>query len=610
MDSKQLKDFMKWAGPGSFPEPFKGRLNYNNSKCSKYTVGITAQNRVSYTNVNFILSYYQNENGTIKDTNLGSTINELVCERPKDDKTEVCIYNEAKGEMVSFSVAKDTNKITMADVSMKTRMFALWEAFYQDTEFFDHYQMFKDSMDIKDLNSAWDAISVLNDNMYRRLKDDGIMAVENAGLNSAMVEENVAKGLYTPTGVLLGQFEYLKARDNTGTSFGIPLSDFIGKYPIDANRVYTEEEKKIMANNKLEEYYIVGNDDIEICNDIVKTSHLKKPFRTFTLVGPPGTGKSHKAKAIANAVVVPNVVFTCNPSTEIFDLIGQVMPPSMDDMEKDAWDLASKLEELGGINFANIAKIMELPTTEDILVCPDEVYFDITGNRKNEMGKAPSVSDAVNAWTSFMMTKFNEAMRKMKVAMKSGSGFKYTETDFIKAIENGWLVEIQEPNVIINEGVLVGLNSILNEGVITLQNGRTVHRHKDSLVFFTTNHDLNGLRDMNQSFLDRSSEIFFVEKPSIQVVADRVISISGNTDRKMVMEMCKLGDVISNAMEKEGVDDGVCGMRSLINWAIKATYTNPYEAAIKTLINKVSLDSKNRNKFMRKLDESWFYQFK
>jgi hypothetical protein len=115
---------------------------------------------------------------------------------------------------------------------------------------------------------------------------------------------------------------------------------------------------------------------------------------------------------------------------------------------------------------------------------------------------------------------------------------------------------------------------------------------------------------MNQSFFDRSSEVFYVERPSTEVVADRVISISGNTDRKLILEMCKLSESIQRAMDKEGIDDGICGMRSLINWAIKATYTNPYDAAIKTMINKTSLDEKNRRKLQKKLDESYFYQFK
>ena len=471
---------------------------------------------------------------------------------------------------------------------------------------------FCDAMNRDNEDDAWDAVSVLSDNIYRRFKNDDLVLGEiNGNISTpSEIEENIAKGTYTPSNVVQGTFKFLLTVENTENLNSVPLKDFIGKYPINPNRVFTNEEKIHMANNKLEDYYIVGDDDIEICNDIVKTTNMNKPFRTFTLVGPPGTGKSHKVKAIANAIVLPNYIFTCNPSTEIFDLTGQVMPPDMDDMDKAAWNLAARIEEQGGLNFKNIANIYQLPNIEDVRMCPSDVYEEITGNRLTERGTVPTLEDALKVWSVSMTDKFNEAFRMLKVSMKTGTSFKFTETDFIKAVEKGYCVEIQEPNVILNEGVLVGLNSILNEGVITLQNGRTIKRHPDNVVFFTTNHDLNGLRDMNQSFLDRSSEIFYVERPSISVVADRVMAISGNTDRSLVIEMCKLSEEICAAMEKESIDDGVCGIRSIINWATKATYCNPYDAAIKTMVNKTSLDDRNRSKILRKLNESYFYQFK
>lgn len=623
MNGENIKNYMKWAGSNDFPAPFSGRDVYNNNNNSMYSQGQSAwgsTNRVSYSIVNFLLKRYSLDKEA-NDIALGTTVSDFIAERyyttaNGTSKYQIAIYNENSGDITAFIVDEDTNKIELypddGSHSGLILLFALWELLYQDEEFFREYNSFVKAMDKNDLDTAWNSISVISDNVYRRLKGDVFLLsdINSSVSNELEIQENISKGTYLPTDVVIGTFKFLQMPENTETVSSIPLSDFVGKYPINKDREYTQEEILLMKQDKLEDFYIVGEDDIEICEDIIHTSNTMKPFRTFTLVGPPGTGKSHKVKAIANAVVLPNKIFTCNPSTEIFDLTGQVMPPSMDDMERDAWDLASKVEELGGLNFKNISKIYKLPTVEDILICPEEVYSDITGKEKTDLGKTPTVNDAMKAWTVYMTEQFNSAFRKMKVAMKTGTNFQYTETDFIKAIKNGWCVEVQEPNVILNEGVLVGLNSILNEGVITLQNGKNIVRHPDSLVFFTTNHNLNGLRDMNQSFLDRSSEIFYVEKPPINVVADRVISISGNTDRKMVIEMCKLAEEIENAMDKESIDDGICGMRSIINWAIKATYTNPYKAAIKTLINKTSLDDKNRKKLQKKLDESYFYQFK
>lgn len=623
MDNEGLKNFIKWGG--DFPPPFEGRGIFNNnhlSVLSKQAGGVVATNRVSRSIVAFILKKYSMDVGVItNEIALGNTLNTFIAERytVQDDgsqKYTVSIYNEIDKSITAFIVDFDTNAVELypsdGSHSGMVLLMSLWEELYKDEEFFSYYQDFCDAMNRDNEDDAWDAVSVLSDNIYRRFKNDDLVLGEiNGNISTpSEIEENIAKGTYTPSNVVQGTFKFLLTVENTENLNSVPLKDFIGKYPINPNRVFTNEEKIHMANNKLEDYYIVGDDDIEICNDIVKTTNMNKPFRTFTLVGPPGTGKSHKVKAIANAIVLPNYIFTCNPSTEIFDLTGQVMPPDMDDMDKAAWNLAARIEEQGGLNFKNIANIYQLPNIEDVRMCPSDVYEEITGNRLTERGTVPTLEDALKVWSVSMTDKFNEAFRMLKVSMKTGTSFKFTETDFIKAVEKGYCVEIQEPNVILNEGVLVGLNSILNEGVITLQNGRTIKRHPDNVVFFTTNHDLNGLRDMNQSFLDRSSEIFYVERPSISVVADRVMAISGNTDRSLVIEMCKLSEEICAAMEKESIDDGVCGIRSIINWATKATYCNPYDAAIKTMVNKTSLDDRNRSKILRKLNESYFYQFK
>lgn len=625
MRSDSISKYMKWGG--EFPSPFVGKSMFNNNHYSILSTqagGTVISNRVSYSIVSFILRKYSMDIGETDNIALGNTLSSFIAERYyiEDDGTQkyqIAVFDESTSTITAFIVNHDTNAIELypddGSMSGAILLMSLWEQMYKDEEFFTHYQEFCNCMSNNEIDEAWNEVSILSDNIYRRLKNDDLVNSEinigNAGiLTPSDILENISKGTYMPTNVVQGRFRFLVTTDTVESTVVIPLEDFVGKYPINPNRIYTEEEKIHMENDKLEEFYIVGEDDIEICNDIVKTTNMNKPFRTFTLVGPPGTGKSQKVKAVANAVILPNYIFTCNPSTEIFDLTGQVMPPDMDDLDKAAWNLAARIEELGGLNFQNIAQIYQLPNIDDVRLCPADVYMDITGNPRTARGTVPSLEDALKAWSICMTEKFNEAFRQLKVSMKTGTNFKFTETDFIKAVEKGYCVEIQEPNVILNEGVLVGLNSILNEGVITLQNGRTIKRHKDNLVFFTTNHNLNGLRDMNQSFLDRSSEIFYVERPSINVIADRVIAISGNKDRSLIIEMCKLTEEICVAMEKEGIDDGICGIRSIINWATKATYCNPYDAAIKTMVNKTSLDERNRSKILRKLNESYFYQFK
>ena len=57
----------------------------------------------------------------------------------------------------------------------------------------------------------------------------------------------------------------------------------------------------------------------------------------------------------------------------------------------------------------------------------------------------------------------------------SGQHFRYVETPLITAIRKGYLIEIQEPTVIANPGVLVGLNALLDRcASITLTTGEVV----------------------------------------------------------------------------------------------------------------------------------------
>jgi len=74
------------------------------------------------------------------------------------------------------------------------------------------------------------------------------------------------------------------------------------------------------------------------------------------------------------------------------------------------------------------------------------------------------------------------------------------ETDFVKALKHGYLVEVQEPSTIIQPGVLVGLNSLLEqEGSITLPTGEIIRRHPDTVVIVTTNVSYEGCRPMNRA---------------------------------------------------------------------------------------------------------------
>ena len=102
----------------------------------------------------------------------------------------------------------------------------------------------------------------------------------------------------------------------------------------------------------------------------------------------------------------------------------------------------------------------------------------------------------------------------------------YVETDFVKALKHGYLVEVQEPSTIIQPGVLVGLNSLLEqEGSITLPTGEIIRRHPDTVVIVTTNVSYEGCRQMNQSVVDRMSLVKDINLPEPEVMSDIIPQI-------------------------------------------------------------------------------------
>ena len=178
----------------------------------------------------------------------------------------------------------------------------------------------------------------------------------------------------------------------------------------------------------------------------------------------------------------------------------------------------------------------------------------------------------------------------------SGQNYTYVETDFVKALKHGYLVEVQEPSTIIQPGVLVGLNSLLEqEGSITLPTGEIIRRHPDTVVIVTTNVSYEGCRSMNQSVVDRMSLVKDIELPEPEVMVQRAMAVTGCADEYLVSQMVQVVNDMADYCRKNSITDGACGMRSLIDWVISAEISgDPYLSAKYTVISKATADEEDR----------------
>ena len=163
-------------------------------------------------------------------------------------------------------------------------------------------------------------------------------------------------------------------------------------------------------------------------------------------------------------------------------------------------------------------------------------------------------------------------------------------------MRNGYVIEVQEPTVISNPGVLVGLNSLLDTcGAITLPTGERVTRHPDTVVVITTNVSYEGCRALNQSILSRMDFILDMEEPDQRTVVKRVLGITGCKDKDAVKQMAKIIQSIQETCRKNMIDDGCCGVRELISWVQSYMVCGDIsEAARYTILPSVSADPENR----------------
>ena len=144
--------------------------------------------------------------------------------------------------------------------------------------------------------------------------------------------------------------------------------------------------------------------------------------------------------------------------------------------------------------------------------------------------------------------------------------------------------------------MLVGLNSLLEQsGSITLPTGEIIQRHPDTVVVVTTNVTYEGCRGLNQSVVDRMSLVEDIELPSPEVMAQRAIAVTGASDEYQVSQMVQVVNDMADYMRKNGITDGTCGMRSLIDWIISSEITGDvHKSALSTIISKATSDEEDR----------------
>ena len=522
------------------------------------------------------------------------------------DAYHLVVYDSNSGSVTASVYDKNTEVFESYTMNASGRdgaavMMALMPILQGDDEFQENLEQYYDQFNsgYPDMAKATESMAMLCDNAYRRIKDPACPAhikvgVDKSGNLMRVSQAQLDSGAFAPTSVSAGEFTIFAKTGPATIKKAVSLvehEDFVGKYELHKRALNAVEESLVP---KLPEWYIIPQEVVDICRHAQATTGKSMQMRNFLLRGPAGTGKTMGAKAIASGLHLPYMKYTCSAGTEIFDFVSMIFPDSDSASTGDAQLDREKetLKSMGGVNYANVSKLMGLPDLDDMDYDPSGVYQALTGTENS----AATSQDCMRIVLDKVTEKVRALSKRDEASKSSGQTYSYVETDFIKALKNGYVIEIQEPSTIVQPGVLVGLNSLLEQsGTITLPTGEMIERHPDAVVVVTTNTSYEGCRGMNQSVLDRMSLVRDVELPEPEVMVQRAMSVTGATDEYQVSQMVQVVNDMAEYCRKNSITDGSYGMRSLIDWIISAEITGDvYHSALYTIISKATADEMDR----------------
>ena len=504
-----------------------------------------------------------------------------IAEYVSADKTDMVVFNHNTGKFYVARVSDGSTNLNPYVLGPGSGMgtgtaliFCLIPALMEDSEFQTCFCEFLNQMNAgwPDMDAALKCALTLCDNVYRRIENakmlgsDGIKtAIPATGNIATITQMALDNGSYSPTGVLYGEFALIPLNGSTSpmSTAAITPKELAGRFSLSA-RVLSAREQAMVP--KLPDWYIVPREVIRVCEHAQSTTGTSQPMRNFMFRGVAGTGKTMSAQAIAAGMNLPYTLMTCNANTEITDLIGQFIP---DAPEKHKSGKAGKA----------------LPKISDIVMHPPSVYQMLTGEYDDDKTEDDVLQKLIEI-----------AVEQLGPADGQGQRIRYVDSPLIEAIRYGYVCEIQEPSCIANPGVLVGLNSLLdNCQVITLPTGERIERHPDTVIIVTTNSDYAGCRDLNQSVISRMDLLYDIEAPDLATMVKRVMNITGFQDEQTATKMAIVVRDIAERCRQTMITDGSCGMRELKSWVQSTMVTNdPYESALSTIISSASADPDNR----------------
>ncbi|MDR9856223.1 AAA family ATPase [Paenibacillus sp. VCA1] len=331
-------------------------------------------------------------------------------------------------------------------------------------------------------------------------------------------------------------------------------------YYLSPKRPLSDAEKKLVwqkpASHKTSE------EERRISKEVKRNWHRGElKIANILLEGDAGSGKTQLAKALSANFGLPYTKVTCFADMDKSDIIGAILPVIS----------SEQLEKLE-------------PVEQSVL-------------------RALYESDGFQSATAILMDALGvtqeQAALKMKQLMKLAERhtdgeaveYRFYPSEIVRAYQNGYILEIQEPNVIRDAAVLMALNSALElDGSINLPT-EIIRRHPDFIAVITTNRNYAGARPLNEALRDRVQHSEKMDLPGKEVMIERAMAKTGYQDEE-VLSVLADAIMILDAAARANAIKGVAGMRSFFYWTdAVAGGASAKESLYYKVLYKITTDS-------------------
>ncbi|ERI11113.1 AAA family ATPase [Aneurinibacillus aneurinilyticus] len=332
------------------------------------------------------------------------------------------------------------------------------------------------------------------------------------------------------------------------------------QYYLSPARQLTDVEKKLVWKKPLS--HKISEEERRISKEIKRNwNRGEMKIANILLEGDAGSGKTQLAKALSANFGLPYTKVTCFADMDKSDIIGAILPviPSeqLEKMEPAEQTVLEALYESDG--FQSITGIL----------------MDVLGITQEQAAL--------------------KMKQLLKLAGEHTDGeaveYRFYPSEIVRAYQKGYLLEIQEPNVIRDAAVLMALNSALElDGSINLPT-EIIRRHPDFIAVITANRSYAGSRPLNEALRDRVQHTEKMDLPTKEVMIERAIAKTGYKDEKVLSVLADIIIVLDKTARANAIK-GVAGMRSFFYWAdAVAGEASAKESLYHKVIYKITTDS-------------------